>query len=63
MTRSLSADLRGRVIGAILEGLSTRAAVQDRDFDGGKLVPALSGDGRDGCPQAGPAITFAARPV
>jgi transposase len=28
MTRSLSADLRGRVIGAILEGLSTRAAAR-----------------------------------
>jgi transposase len=28
MTRSLSADLRGRVIGAILEGLSTREAAR-----------------------------------
>jgi transposase len=28
MTRSLSADLRGRVIGAISEGLSTRAAAR-----------------------------------
>jgi transposase len=28
MTRSLSADLRGRVIGAILEGLSTRKAAR-----------------------------------
>jgi transposase len=28
MTRSLSADLRGRVIGAIAEGLSTRAAAR-----------------------------------
>jgi hypothetical protein len=29
------------------------AAVQDWDFDGGKLVPALSGDGRDGCRKQG----------
>ena len=28
MTRSLSGDLRGRVIGAISEGLSTRAAAR-----------------------------------
>jgi len=63
MTQSLSADLRGRVIAAIEEGLSTRkggAAVSDRDRHGGSLVSPLPGDRRDGSPQAGPAVAIEA---
>ena len=51
MTRSLSGDLRGRVIAAIEDGVSTREAARrfpDRNLDGWGLVSPLSRDRRDG---------------
>lgn len=62
MTRSLSADIRGRVIAAIEDGVSTReAALPDRGFDGRDLVSPLSHDRRDGSAQTGSAVAFEAR--
>ena len=64
MTKSLSGDLRGRVIAAIEEGLSTRKAARRFRIGiatAGSLVSPLSRDGRDGGAQAGPAAGFEAR--
>lgn len=63
MTRSLRADLRGRVIAAIEVGVDAEgdASLPDRYFDGRELVSPLSRDRPDGSAQAGPAVAFEAR--
>ena len=59
MTRSLSGELRGRVIAAIEEGLSTREAARRFQVGistAGGLVSPLPRHRRDRSPQAGPAV-------